>query len=439
MNFNNTGKVNEIQTEEDDDMDEYSYDDYDDEDLDFESNATVEQEEEPYQPEEPPQETEEDDEKYRRETERIELKRKLIKIMVIIGMGMLLLLLILSIASKLGKKSYTYEDVEAIMKSAAESYFNENSSNLPKSDGQSVELDVNNLINSGRMKSLDEYLGEEGNSCTGKVQVKKVADKYVYTSYLNCGSNYSTKVLSDTITKETNLVGSGYGLYYQNNAYVFRGEDVNNYVQMDAQLWRIVRVNSDKTVLLTLAKPLNYTVVYDDRYNSQSDDDNGINTYATSRIKEQLELVFNTEEKTSEERYILSEEDKAHLVKYDVCVGKMNYTDKIHDNSLECSMTTQEYMGLLTVSDYMNASIDTGCTEVSSQGCQNYNWLGANGSYWLVTPSTKNTSSAYKVSNGVIKINVTNEFNRLRPAITLSAGTLISDGDGTKDNPYIVK
>ncbi len=417
MNYDVNGKVNAIKTDIAD-TNEEEYDDYNDE-LNYESDN---------------QSSEENN----NSNDKNELKKKLIKLMILIGGGMLILLLLLFIISKISNKSYDYAEVENIMENAAKEYFNDHTDNLPKDETQTVEIEVATLVSAEKMKSLEEYFGEN-NGCTGKVQVKKSGDNYLYTPYLTCGDKYSTKFLVDKIANEANLVGSGYGLYLLNDNYVFRGEEVNNYVQLEAKLWRVVKVNSDKTITLTLAKPVSYTYAYDDRYNQEADFEYGINNFQTSRIREQLEKMYNTIDEDDEENYILSENDKAHLVNYDICVGKIGENETIHDNSIECSQTVSGYIGLLTVSDYMNASTDTSCNTVTSYSCQNYNYLGTDGSFWLVTPNNQDTYSAYTISGGSVKSHMTYELYKLRPVVTLSSNTLIEGGDGTKDNPYIVK
>ena len=143
------------------------------------------------------------------------------------------------------------------------------------------------------MKTLDEYLGKDC-GCTGRVEVKMSGDTYVYIPYLTCGDKYSTKFLTGEVTKDENLVASGYGLYLSNNGYVFKGETVNNYVQLESRVWRIVKVNANKTVTLILDRAADREYPYDDRYNQQADYDYGFNIYQTSRIKEQVDLMYTS-------------------------------------------------------------------------------------------------------------------------------------------------
>lgn len=418
MDYDVTQKVNGIKTDISKEDDEIGgIDEYEDENLDFNSNN--------------------ENETSNNNKKDDDVKKKLIKLMIIIAVGMALLLIVLFLVSKLNSGTKSFEQVENIMSDAAKSYFQDNKSSLPTDETQVVEIEVANLIASEKMKTLAEYLGED-TTCTGKVQVKKSGNDYVYTPFLSCGDKYSTKLLASTIAKDENLVGSGYGLYLLNDSYVFRGENVNNYLKLDGETWRIVKVNGDKTITLILNKSKGSNYPFDDRYNNTLGYTSGINNYSSSRIKEQLDLIYKTTEK-DDEYYMLSEKDKAHLTKFNMCTGKMGTKEGIHDNSVECTETIQSYIGLLTVSDYMNASIDPSCNSTTAAACQNYNYLAEGNSYWLATSNSENNSTAFSVVGGVIKANLTSEYLRIRPVITMDANTLISKGTGTEEDPYLVR
>ena len=88
------------------------------------------------------------------------------------------------------------------------------------------------------------------------------------------------KVLSDN-----SIVTSGYGLYNMDNAKVFRGEDVNNYVKLENSLWRIVKVNSDNTLMLIHNEGLHYNQAWDDRYNEAKLYNIGNNQYISIYVQ----------------------------------------------------------------------------------------------------------------------------------------------------------
>ncbi len=438
MNYNNTSKVNDIKKDNSETEDEYidyyddmysdttegqnnkGTDDFKNDDYFEDFDNTVE------------------DTSSSSSGSNSNMKKQLIKLMLFIGVGFVVLFLILYVLSLFNHKTYSYESVEEIMIHAAESYFKDNSTSLPQDESRAVEIEVPTLVASNKMKSLDYYLGAN-HGCTGMVQVKKSGQNYVYIPYLTCPNKYQTSFLSDLVIKDQNIVSSGYGLYLKDGEYVFKGEILNNYVKMEARLWRIVKVNSDKTMMLITDEPVGIAYPYDDRYNQSIDYEYGINSFETSRVREALQTMYNELDSSDVSTYILSEKDKTHIIDYDICTGKIGENDTVHNNSKECSQRISGKVGLLTVSDYMNASADVNCNKVTSSSCQNYNYLATAGPFWLVTPSTGNTYTSFKVHGGSIVTAPTHQYNKIRPVITIASSTLITGGDGSESNPYVIK
>ena len=372
-----------------------------------------------------------------------ELKKRLVKACGIIMGVFLLIILIILLSSLLMKKAYTYDDVESIMKEAAISYFNDNQHQLPK-DGNIVTIEDSSLIDSGYMKPLDKYLGSD-TTCKGRVDVENNDNNYSYSPYLNCGDDYETIELYKKITKESNVVTNGYGLYSSHGEYVFRGESVDNYLKLDNALWKIVKVKNDNTVQLILADTSAIAKCYDDRYNKNEQFDSGINTYSTSRIKEMLVSLYNGTEKIegydiSDYKFV-SDEDKTKLTPVDVCVGKRTESDSSKDNSIECTEKLKnQYISLLTASDYMNASLDNDCVSTTSRSCGNFNYLVAEDEWWLMTANKSNTSEAYYIeSKGRVITESSNYYAGLRPVIYLKSNVFYKSGNGSKSKPYKVK
>ena len=363
-------------------------------------------------------------------------KQKLIKLMLIIIGVTFALLFILFIASLFTKKSYTYSDVESIMKDAAVSYFADYPEYLPTQEGSIVEVDAVNLITAGKMKDLSEYLGDT--ACGGAVQVQKSGSEYLYTPYLNCGESYITQELYKKVASET--VTSGDGLYASGNAYIFRGENVNNYVKLDKSLWRIVKVNSDGSMVLIHAEGIMYTQPWDNRYNEEELFEAGINQYSVSRVRDYLEKVYNNPSKEDGED-ILSSNDKAKLVPFSLCIGKRSETSEGKNNSEECMQTLKDqYLGLLTLSDYLYASLDANCKNVKSKSCQNYNYLVIREEWWLATGNKDDTYSVFKVDRfGQPAKDTSSTYATVRPVVYLNSRVLYKSGEGTLEKPYKVK
>ena len=364
-------------------------------------------------------------------------KKKMIKMMAmllgIVIVGMLLLFFVTSLTG--GSK--TYEEIEDIMVSAAKSYFEDHPDNLPKKDGGTQTVDVSILVAEEKMKDLSKYTDA---ICTGTVKVEKSGSTYLYVPNLNCGESYASQELHEKVRDDNDIVSSGYGLYNKGGNYVFRGENVNNYVQLDNALWRIVKITSSDNVVLVMDEPLGTLLPWDDRYNQETSYNAGINNYSSSRIKEKLEELYSTADEDVTSTF-LSDSDKAKLVSFNMCIGKRGEEETGVEQAVECTEVVRDQkVGLLTAADYMNASIDTSCTTASSLNCQNYNYLLTDTSWWLVTASPKNTYSAYMVeANSGLKVSNTLMYARLRPVIHLNSNVLYKSGSGTAEDPYIVK
>lgn len=367
------------------------------------------------------------------------LRNRMFLLMGIILGGMIFLLVILYVASLFSNKTYEYKDIENIMTKAAKEYFADNKNYLPTEDGNTVEVDVSNLVAGNYMKNLSEYT-KEGVTCSGTVQVTYSSKEYLYTPYLNCGDQYLTTEFYSKVLSDESVVSSGYGLYSNNGSYVYRGENVNNYVKLDNSLWRIVKINSNNNVVLINAEGLEYTQPWDDRYNQNKLYAAGINTYSASRVKEFLDRIYTKPEKKSGED-ILSNSDKAKLVSYTLCTGKKAGTSSDFTNSEECQEhLANQKIGLLTASDYVYASIDPNCSNITSKSCQNYNYLAIDDDWWLATANSADNSSAYRVDRtGVIKADSASNYAIIRPVIYLNSNVLYKSGNGTEKHPYKVR
>ena len=366
-------------------------------------------------------------------------KKRMFKMMGIIVGGMIVLLVILYICSLFMNKTYSYTDLEGILKDAAIAYFKDNPESLPTEEGNIVEIDSSNLIVAEKMKDLSEYT-KEGVSCSGTVQVEKSGNDYLYTPYLNCGENYVTEELYKKVTKEGNVVTAGYGLYANNGAYVFRGESVDNYVKLGKGLWRIVKVTSNNNIVLISQDGVEYTQPWDNRYNEAKLYEAGLNTYSASRVKEYLEKIYNRPSKEDGED-ILSKNDKTKLVSFNLCTGKRNANEAGSNNVVECGEVIQnQKLGLLTLSDYIYASIDPNCKTAQSKSCQNYNYLVTDYEWWLVTADKSDNAMVFKVDeNGSIKKDYCSTYSIVRPVIYLNSKVLYKSGNGTLEKPYKIK
>ena len=367
-------------------------------------------------------------------------KRRMILFMGIIVGVTILLLIILFIASLAKGSSYSYTEIEKIMKDAAVSYFKDYPEYLPATEGGVVEVDSSNLVAAGKMKDLSEYT-KSGVSCTGSVQVEKAGSEYLYSPILDCGTSYSTTSIAEKVKAQNSVVTEGYGLYDAGNGtYVFRGEVVNNYVKLDNSLWRIVKITSNGNLVLVNQTGSGLSQPWDDRYNEARRYESGINNFGTSRMKEYLQKIYTNPNEEDREDF-LSKSDKSKIVAHSACIGKRTISSVSSDNSIECSQLyeNQKY-SLLTLSDFMMASIDPNCKTAETKSCKNYNYLVVQSNWWLITGNSDNDSTVFMVDrNGLVSINNASSYGTVRPVIYLNSNVKYKSGNGSEEKPYIVR
>lgn len=399
--------------------DENDFDDYEDEDIELEDDVPS---------------------KKSSSGDMDESKKRLFVVMGCIVGGTVLLLIILYIVSALsGPKNYSYDDIEKELERAAKAYFNDYPTNLPKEDGDIVEIDYSNLVAAGKINDISNYL-QEGVSCSASVQVAKSGTEYLYTPILNCGDAYQTIGFSEKVKTDNGTTESGDGLYINGNYYQFRGENVNNYVQLDNALWRVVKISAEGNAVLILANGMTYSQPWDNRYNEERMYEAGINTYSVSRIKDFLDKIYSNPDEKNDEN-ILSNSDKAKLVSYNMCVGKKSSSSSNKTNREECKKQEDNVkIGLLTISDYMYASLDTKCNTPASKSCMNYNYLDINDEWWTATASSEDDSLVYKIDrSGIPRTETCATYSMVRPVIYLNNNVLFKGGKGTLSEPYTVR
>ena len=358
------------------------------------------------------------------------------KIIVIFGafIGIIVLIIImLLVFHSMNNKSLTYKDIEGKLLTAAKKYYNSNKDLLPQVDGQEGYVDDVTLTAANVLKPMSELTSKmEGVSCTGKVLVSFVNGNYRYTALLDCGDSYNTQTLVSYINKNEPKVFEGQGLYELNGELVYRGENPNNYIKFSKKMYRIVKIVDNKAVLI-----LNETFdrgIWDDRYNIDKNREEGINDYALSRIKTHLANML-------EEGKLISKNDQSLLAMHDLYIGKRSKTDNYNDGTIEKStIDPNQYIGLLPLYDYLNGSIDPLCQSASTKNCSNYNYLrNYRNVWWLITGDSLETNKVYKISGGTIESSRASSNSFIRPVIMLTNSALYAGGNGTADDPYLVK
>lgn len=361
----------------------------------------------------------------------------MIKIGVTLIVIAVLLLLISFIYSLFGGSKLSYDKIENQMIRGTKKYLEAHPEKKGALDFSTIKIKVSDLIAEGYMKELSKYT-KEGVSCTGNVLVHKNLDNLSYTPKLDCGKDYKYKNLVDEITKPENIVTADAGLYKVETAnpyYLYRGEDVNNYVMIGEKLWRILRIESDNTIRIIEDDTKNRSE-WDNRYNQDKEYDCGINEFTytePSRIKEKLTSILE------EEKEIFTSELKSIIVPKELCIGKRSTIEIDNTGAVECSKKSElMQVGIPYLSEYFLASLDTSCFGLNSLTCSNYNYLAKTyKKIMTLTASADNSYDVYSITK-LPKITRASNTSYIFLVINLSKDINYTSGVGTLENPYII-
>ena len=254
-----------------------------------------------------------------------------------------------------------------------------------------------------------------------------------------------------TLTTSSNNTSDASGLYASTDTntgkptYYFRGNVTNNYVKFAGQTWRIVRVNEDGTIRIIMQDGINNNKNY--QFNSNYNNYTYM-YYSNSQAKTQLESWYQTN--------IGSKADLAKNVAsgaYYCEQAKVKYSDSYTSGSATMTIYSKYTPDFKCSSDgngkgVVNASVGLlSYDEVVYAGGyynqSNYNYYLYNSTYfWTMSPAgfSGSYSSVWGVNaTGNIDRDFVDDTYRLRPVLNLTADTQISDGDGTKENPFIIQ
>lgn len=352
-----------------------------------------------------------------------ELMKRLLPICIFLACVFLLVLVI----GLIKNRSISYSSLESKILSATKSYYSKNEDELPKIMGDESELKYDFLVEKGYLKEITKYI--KNDNCSAKAYVTKTYDDYFYSVDLSC-DKYETNGLSKYILENENIVDTADGLYSAINGYIYRGDYVNNYVSYGGYLWRIIKIDSEGNIRLIRVAGYD-SHEWDDRYNIDTDD-YGINTFDLSRMKKYLFTIYNDKE-------FLSPKAKEVIVPKQLCIGRRSKESFDNTGTIECGEKTEDYypIGLISLYEYYNATLDNNCDSIRSESCSNYNYLNSF-STWTVTASDDNTDTVYYLSSrpGLKKAD---DYAMVSPVIVLNGKVTYSSGDGTKKNPYMFK
>lgn len=371
------------------------------------------------------------------------MSKKLIIFMGAIFGVMVLLILAIYLMTSLKPRYVSFDDVEEKIAAATEKYFKKHPELLPQTDG-SHTLAYDNLVQDKVIEPLSKVV-KGGEKCGAVITIVKSGANYSYMPYVNCGSDYTTVELYKKVLQDNKLVGEGNGLYMtKDNEYFFRGNVKNNYVSFGSVtvkkkttplIWRILSIKDGNIKLISTTK-LDERVKWDDRWNETENGFDGYNEFERSKISEYLTNLYTSNS-------VLNANESGKLVPMKLCVGARNKNDQSKTGATECAKLSNDnyYFGTITPYEYMRISLDSNCNGLKNRSCSNYNFLSSlnHSTEWTVTSTDENNYKAYTFSGTAFSESNTSNKSYIYPVITINSYAFFKNGDGTSENPYLVK
>ena len=329
------------------------------------------------------------------------------------------------------KKSFS--EIEDIMVDAAKQYYSKNENELPENISESTQVKVSTLVSQEYMKNITDYTKDEDIACDASVNVTNINNTYRYTPLLDCGNDYKYETIINHIKEKEKIVTEKDGLYQIDNDLVFKGEKVKNYVKFANHNWRIIKISDDKMNLI-FTDILERTI-WDDRYNSERNGRYGINDYSISRIRDYVNNLYTSNQ-------LFTEENKLLLANFNLNIGKVSETEDGKSAQLERSNVIEnQYIGLITVRDFMNASLDTNCKAPENASCTNYNFISDyDYNFFTMTADKTKSYNIYQINkNSGLYLTRASYKGYVRPVISITKDALYVSGNGTSQKPYKFK
>ena len=296
-------------------------------------------------------------------------------------------------------------------------------------------------------------IAEDGSEKIYNINITRKAGA---TSLKNEIMKNSVITANPTLTTSSNNTSDESGLYKSTDTntgeptYYFRGNVENNYVSFAGQIWRIVRINEDGTIRIVMQDGINNNTSYafNSNYNNYT-----YMYYTNSEAKITLESWYQTN--------IGSKSDLASSVatgNYYCEQAKAKYSSSWTSGSANMTLYSSYIPDFKCSTDgngkgVVNASVgllsyDEVVYAGGYRGQTNSNYYLHNSSivWYTISQAGFSSSSSYAYVwrvGGAGNIGCRNVnysiSGAVRPVLNLTTNTQISDGDGTKDNPFVVE
>lgn len=298
--------------------------------------------------------------------------------------------------------------------------------------------------------------------------------------------------------QEIELVSAGDGLYkdtYESGRYIYRGNNPNNYIMFNDELWRIVAKETDGTYKVIRNELLPQTNPNNMQYDEHGNRSKTNNTYCDFTnswdgcgVFAAVSGIYRTPdgkhsgtvtENSSIQKYLngeyynnLSSTSKNQLISHSFNIGAVAYLNQSGNDSIEKNIAGEKMftwtgnIGLINVSDLLKASTKNNCTSATDAEVSFNEEINVCSSYliskalvpndddayceWTINATAKEKehysnyvwTSGYSTNNrGCNYISLgssSSGFCSARPVVYLNS-LIDFSGTGTQSDPYVIE
>lgn len=249
-------------------------------------------------------------------------------------------------------------------------------------------------------------------------------------------SNLIVTPAAKTIIAKENILSNEQesGLFEDvtNHKYVYRGENPNNFLKINNDLWRIVSIDKDTYAMKVAKTTHGTTTVWND---STTNNMNFSNT--NLNIHEYLNSTFYATLKDNFKELIVENSTwytgEVSGVEPMLAVSDMKTKE-------EKTSTINANVGLLSMSDIAEATYNLSCRKDYTQAtCMTTNYLVLNKPYYLINTIKGKTDIWAMSEEGLTSAAVSSNITVI-PVLYIKGNAEIElNGTGASDNPYILK
>ena len=343
-------------------------------------------------------------------------------ITVIVVIAIIAMISFQAVTSKINKsKERAYNVQVSNIKDAAKKYMLENEVDDPYHlNTMCISLSTlqkKGYLENGEIKNpkTNENFDVDKNYVEVKYNLEKNQYEYSFTDICVVNDEIipaSKKIIENNEIKITN---NSDGLYETTDSYVYRGPNPNNYIEINSKLWRIVSIDKETMMMKIINLEDNLMQVPENGFIEELNEDFKNGTTYNKSFKEKI----NTNSKWNQ--------------------GIVNSLESsLTLKSIEKQSNSYNTIGLLTVGEYIDASLDKDC--YNTNNCISYlSTISTKTNYWLLNKTSDGKSWYITAENKIASSIVNSQLYNIYPCLFLKLNTQIDRGAGTKENPYILK